>query len=326
MIVKSLVFESNLEKINNNICLFYGENLGLKNDFKIRITKQNTKHRVFKYDQDEILNNQDKFFEEVNNPSLFEDKKLFFINKVNDKFLKILDEILNLKYEKQIYLFADLLEKKSKLRNLFEKEKKLTVVPCYKDDDVSIKKIISNSLKDYSGLTAQAINTIHKITSNDRIKLKNEITKIETFFENKTIKLEQLEKLLNLKEENDFNLLRDACISGERLKSNELLNNDILEKDKLTLYIASINQRLYKLQKVMGGNLDNAINALKPPLFWKDKPIFLNQAKLWNSQRLKLALTKAYDTEIKIKSNNHLNKEIIVKKFLIDICNLANAA
>ena len=99
-----------------------------------------------------------------------------------------------------------------------------------------------------------------------------------------------------------------------------------MEKEKFSFYVASINQRLNRLKELEGKNSQDDINNLKPPIFWKDKPVFFHQAKIWNKKKLKLALEKTYDVEIKIKSNIDLNKETIFKKFLIDICSLANAA
>ena len=167
---------------------------------------------------------------------------------------------------------------------------------------------------------------IRENSSNDRIKLNNEILKIKTFFTDKQIKLNQLQKLLNLKEEEDFNLLRDASLSGENSKTNELLNSDILEKERISFYIASINQRLSRLKELDDKNTPDAVDNLKPPIFWKDKPNFLKQAKIWSQNNLKKALNKSYDVELKIKSSSTINPKIIFKNYLVEICLLINDA
>ena len=64
---------------------------------------------------------------------------------------------------------------------------------------------------------------------------------------------------------------------------------------------------------------------LKPPIFWKDKDVFMNQAKKWKSDKIKNILNETYKLEIEIKSNAMLNKNVLLKKLLIDICTLANA-
>ena len=326
MIYKSYLIENKIDSLKKNITLIYGENIGLINELKIKIREHYKNCTILNFTQDEILKNESLFYNEIDNISLFGEQKIIFILDTTEKIYKFIEDFKLKEIDNKVFFFAKELEKRSKLRNLFENDKDKLIIPCYKDNDTTIKNIISNTLKDYSGLTSQVINIIHNCISNDRIKLNNEILKIKTFFTNKHIKLDQLQKLLNLKEDDDFNLLRDASLSGQNLKTNELLNSNILEKEKMTFYIASINQRLNRLKELEDQNPQDVINNLKPPIFWKDKPIFLHQAKIWNKKKLNLALRKTYDVEIKIKSNPNLNKETVFKKFLIDICYLANAA
>ena len=326
MIYKSYLIENKIESLKQNLTLIYGENIGLINDFRVKIREHHKDYTILNFTQDEILKNENLFYKEFFNTSLFGEKKIILILETSEKIFKFVENISIKKIDNKVFFFARELEKKSKLRSLFEKDKDKIIIPCYKDNDLTIKNIITESLREYSGLTTQIINMIHENSSNDRIKLNNEILKIKTFFTNKQIKLNQLQKLLNLKEEEDFNLLRDASLSGENSKTNILLNSDILEKERITFYIASINQRLSRLKELDDKSTPNAIDNLKPPIFWKDKPIFLQQSKIWNKKKLNLALAKIYDVEIKIKSNSNLNNETIFKKFLIDICYLANAA
>lgn len=325
MIYKSYLIEENLNLLKNNMILFYGENIGLVNDFKNKIKEHHKNCTILNFTQDEILKNENLIFSEIDNTSLFGDQKIIFVLEATEKIYKLAEKISINNTDNKIFFFAKELEKKSKLRNLFEIDKQKIIVPCYNDNDLTIKKIITSNLNNYFGLNAEVINLIHSSCGNNRIKLKNEILKIKTFFSNKKLIKNELQKLLNLKQDNDFNLIRDASISGQKSKTNDLLNSEIIEREKLAFYIASINQRLIRLKEVEGNNKYDAINNLKPPIFWKDKPIFLQQTKLWNKNKIDLALKKSYAVEIKIKSNINLNKEIIFKKFLLDICCIANA-
>lgn len=325
MICKSYLIEENLNLLKNNTILFYGENIGLINDFKNKIKKHHKNYTILNFTQDEVLKNENLILSEIESTSLFGDKKIVFVLETTEKIYKFSENISNINVDNKIIFFANELDKKSKLRNLFEKDKEKIIVPCYKDNDSTIKKLISNNLKDYHGLNSELVEVIHNSCGNDRIKFNNEILKIKTFFSNKKLIKNELQKLLNLKQDNDFNLIRDASISGQKSKTNDLLNSEIIEREKLAFYIASINQRLIRLKEVEGNNKYDAINNLKPPIFWKDKPIFLQQTKLWNKNKIDLALKKSYAVEIKIKSNINLNKEIIFKKFLVDICCIANA-
>ena len=330
MIHKSYLVEEKIGSLNGNIFLFYGENLGLKNDFRKKIRNLNTKALIKNFDQEEILADENKFFDELLNKSLFEDTKIFIINQANDKILELIKEIEGKENDQKIFLFCELLEKKSKLRNYFEKSNTLGIVPCYADNEISLKKIILDRLKGYSGLSSQSLNMILENCSLDRSKLNNELTKIATFFEKKNIDTNKLEALLNFKVSDSFDLLKDQALIGDKTKTNKLISDTILENEKNMFYLSIINQRLMKLLEITeiakGGNIEEALGKIKPPIFWKDKAIFNLQARKWNKVKLKKILDQTYNIELKIKSNSQITQSLLIKKLLLDICCLANAS
>ena len=330
MIYKSYLIEQNINLIDKNLFLFYGENLGLKNELKDKIKFQNKNAEIINLSQDDIINNIDNFLNEILNISLFDEKKIYFINQVNDKILdaiKIIEPKID--YQK-IYLISESLDKRSKIRNYFEKSNNCGVVACYNDNEISFKKIIIERLKNYKGVTAENINLISDKCNFNRDKLNNELDKIYTFFLGKNIDRHKLEILLDNKIKNDFSLLKDEAFNGNKIETNKLLSDTIIDSEKNVLYLNIINQRLLKLNeifKLIGQtSLEKAIDMLKPPIFWKDKPAFLKQAKKWNMNKIKKILNKTYNIELEIKSNSIVNKNILLKKLLIDICNLANAS
>ena len=162
----------------------------------------------------------------------------------------------------------------------------------------------------------------------NRVKLNNEISKIETFFNNKKIEKEKLEILLNIKENNNFNTLSDKALIGNKVDTNKLLSETILDKEKTSYYLNIINQRLdklYEINRAQDGNIENTINNLKPPVFWKDRPNIVAQAKKWKINKIKKIKEKTYDLEICLKSNYQINKDILLKKLILDICDQANS-
>jgi DNA polymerase III subunit delta len=330
MIYKSYLIEQNINLLDKNLFLFYGENLGLKNEIKDKIKFQNKNAEIINLSQDDIISNIDNFVNEILNISLFDEKKIYFINQVNDKILDAI-KIIEPKIDSQkFYLMSELLDKRSKIRNYFEKSNNCGVVACYIDDEISFKKIIIKRLKNYKGVTTENINLISDKCNLNRDKLKNELDKIYTFFLEKNIDKNKLEILLDNKINNDFSLLKDEAFNGNKIETNKLLSDTIIDSEKNVLYLNIINQRLLKLNeifKLIGQTtLEKAIDMLKPPIFWKDKPAFLKQAKKWNMNKIKKILNKTYSLELEIKSNSIVNKNILLKKLLIDICNLANAS
>ena len=329
MIYKSYLVEQNINIFKNNLILIFGENLGLVNEFQEEIREVNKTKKIIKFSQDDILKNQIILFNEVNNMSLFEDTKIIFIDRVNDKILQLIQEIQPQIDKNKIFLVGDILEKKSKLRNYFEKSDNCDVVACYKDNEINIKNLINYKLKGFTGVTPQITKTLIENCGLDRIKLINEIDKIKSYFNEKHIKIDQLDRLLNLKTEEDFNSIKDYALKGDKSLTNSLLSSTIFEIEKIPLYLTIINQRLNKLKDVLNltkkENLIVKINNIKPPIFWKDKSSFLDQAKIWNMKKLNIALKKTFEFELSIKSKANVNKDLLVKKLILDICVIANS-
>ena len=330
MIYKSYTIENNINLIKENLTLFYGENLGLKDEFKRKIKLNYKDSEIINFSQEDVLKNTNKFFSEIYNISLFDVNKIFFISQTNDKILDIIKELETKISEQKLFLFSEILDKKSKLRNYFEKSKNCSLVACYTDNELTIKNIIIRELNGYEGLSAENLNLIINSCSLDRIKLKNEIEKIISFFIDKKINNKELELLLNLRENDDFNILKDEAFNGNRIDTNKLLSDTFIETDKNILYLNMISKRLEKLFEIFklseNTSIENAINSIKPPIFWKDKPSMILQAKKWDKKKVKDTLIEAYNLEIQIKSSSILNKNILIKKFLLDICDTANAS
>ena len=331
MIIKSYLLEQDIRLLSDkNLFLFYGENLGLKNDFKNLIKKNLPNYKIINLNQEEVIKNQENFFSETLNLSLFEKKKIYNINDCNDKILELIQEIHEIIDNQLVFLFAENLDKRSKLRNHFEKAKNAYVIPCYNDNEITIRKIILNKLKDFKGLTTENLNLISDNCNLDRIKLNNELSKITNCFTNKNIENGKLKSLLDYKVNNDFHLLKNEALSGDRIKTNKLLSDTVIETEKNIYYLTIINQSLMKLNETSKiaeqSSIDEAINVVKPPIFWKEKPIFKKQLLKWNSNKIKKIQNVTYNLEIEIKSNVQINKNILIKKLLVDICELANAS
>lgn len=325
---KSYLVENNINILDKNLNLFYGENLGLINEFKDKIKKISAKNKVLIFDQDEILKNQNLLMTEITNFSLFEENKIFFINQVNDKFMALVEEIIPLMKKQKIYLFSDLLDKKSKLRSYFEKSNKCSIVACYEDNEITLKNIINNKLTGFDGLTAQNINLIIENIQMNRLKLNNELEKIKIFFKDRKIKTDQLEILLNVSTNDDFNLLKDVALIGNKIKTNKLLSDTVIETEKIIFYINIITQRLTKIREIINIDeigIEKKIDKIKPPIFWKDKSNYIIQSKIWTAEKIKRILSKTYDLELSIKSNSLIDKRVLMRKLMIDICELANS-
>ena len=329
MIYKSYILEKNVDKIlSSNSFLFYGENEGLKKTFK-QLIKSKITDKSLIYFQEEILKNKDAFIEAILNKSLFEDNKNFFINEVDDKIFDIIEKYANTVGVK-FFIFSRILNKKSKLRSFFEKSKKFGITACYEDNEITIRNIISEQLRQTKGLTPDIINYIIKTIGADRDKINNEIEKIKLCFHNKDISLEKLDQLLNLNISDDFNRLKDEALKGNATVTNNLMSNTVFEDDKIIYYINSVSLSLQKIknlaetEKSTKNNMQMIIQN-NPKIFWKDKPNLLIQTKKWNKNKILNLSKRLFDLELLIKKNSLIDKKILIKNLMVDVVTLANA-
>ena len=326
MIVKSYLVEQNINLLDKYfITLIYGENIGMKDDIKDDIKKFFASYEKISFNQDEILKDPNIFDEQVDNTSLFSQKKIIFINEVSDKIKNILSEIVE-KYKSdiKIFLFSQNLEKKSSIRKLLEKSKETCVVACYQDNERTLSNYVRNKLVGFKGLNQEMINFLIKNSGFDRKTLFHEINKIKSLFSDKNIEANKLPELLNNNDNLGFDDIRDSCLSAEKEKLNFSLGSITLQNENIYFYLSIIANRLEKLLKLnyeleSEKNLEKAVDMTRPPIFWKDKPMFIKQMKKWNINKLKEAKKILFETEVQIKKNSFLNNSILLKNLIMNL-------
>ena len=308
MIIKS--FEINKINLNlNNLFLFYGKNEGFKNEVTKNILKN--KSNIINYEEKEILENEDNFIENLLTKSLFDKEKILIIKRVTDKILKVLEKITEKNIEDiKIVLNADVLEKKSKLRSFFEKDKRLVCVAFYPDDDRTLSKLAYSFLKDKKiSISPSNINLIVNKCSGDREKLKNELQKIEFFSKNgKKIDNENISKLVNLNENHNISELIDNCLAKNKKKIISILNENNFSNEDCIIIIRFFiikAKKLLTLSKAFESNknIDLTISSAKPPIFWKEKEITKLQIYKWKSKNIKQLIYALSEVELQIKKN-----------------------
>ena len=308
MIIKS--FEINKINLNlNNLFLFYGKNEGFKNEVTKNILKN--KSNIINYEEKEVLENEDNFIENLLTKSLFDKEKILIIKRVTDKILKVLEKITEKNIEDiKIVLNADVLEKKSKLRSFFEKDKRLVCVPFYPDDDQTLSKLAYSFLRDKKiSISPSNINLIVNKCSGDREKLQNELQKIEFFSKNgKKIDNENISKLVNLNENHNISELIDNCLAKNKKKIISILNeNNFSNEDCITIirFFIIKAKKLLALSKTFetNKNMDLTISSAKPPIFWKEKEITKLQIYKWKSKSIKRLIYTLSEVELQIKKN-----------------------
>lgn len=308
-----------------NFFLIYGKNEGLKKEILEKNILNNINGQIFKYDEIEFINNYSTILDEILNKSLFEDKKIIIISRASEKIFKFVNEI-NIKNisDIKIIINSNLLDKKSKLRSLFEKDKSLVVIPVYEDNLRDLTSIVLNFInKNNIKLSRECINLIVNRASGDRKNLNIELEKIFFYsISNKNISLKNIEKLTNLAENYTVNELANNYLLKNIKNVTRILNENNYNNDDCILIIRTILSKSKKLLNILekytkNGNLDEVISSFKPPIFWKDKEDIKIQVKSWapNDLKNKIYELNSLEASVKMNSNNSLN---IVSNFVVN--------
>ena len=331
MILKSYIVEQNINILQNyHATLIYGKNIGIKNDIKSKIKDNNENSELLTFFESDLLKGN-VLFESISNQSLFSEKRIIIIQEATEKVFDKIQECLEKEINNvQIYIFAENLEKKTKLRNLFEKETNLAIFPCYEDNARTLISYINKELSEFKGLTGEILNLIIDNSSMDRRIIKNEIEKIKSFFVEKKINKEQTLEILNIRNDVEFNEIRDKALVGDKSKINMLLSGMEILNDEAFYCLNSLNIRIMRLSEISrlatNNNFEHVMDNLKPPVFWKDKPIILQQLRKWNLKNLKELLLKIGETEILMKKNSYLKSDVIIKNLIVKLAGQASTS
>jgi len=322
MIIKSYQISQISPEIHN-LFLLYGKNEGLKNEVIKNINKN--KKNIDNYDEKEVLENEYNFIENILTKSLFDDEKIIIIKRSTDKILKIVENINLEKLEGiTIILNADNLEKKSKLRSFFEKNKKTICIPFYPDNDQTLSKLAYDFLKKRKISISQSnINLIVNKCNGDREALYSELNKIDFYTKNgKKISSEDIMKITNLIENHSVSELVDNCLAKNNKKIINILNENNFNNEDCILITRTLlnkSKRVLQLAKEFenNNNIELTISSAKPPIFWKDKEITKQQIKNWKPESIKDLIYKLIDIELLIKKNlnNSLN---LITDFMLE--------
>ncbi len=319
MIIKAFEFKK-VDILKYNFYLFYGENEGFKKELINTNFKKHFENRIYNYEESTVLNDEKEFFETILTKSFFDSEKLIIVSGVTNKIFNIIEQILEKKVNDVfVILIADKLEKKTKLRNKFEKEKNLICIPFYTDNFQSLLYIAKDFFKKINIPVSQEIlNVIVDRANGDRQSLQNEINKIENFCRGKNkIDLDQISKLSNLNEKNNMSELVDVCLAKNEKKLLKIINENNFLKEDTILIIRTFLSKAKRLQNLnqemqLNSNVDNVINSYKPPIFWKDKDLVKQQISNYSKENIKTLLEKITKTELLIKKNYNSSINILL--------------
>ena len=336
MIIKSYEIKKNKKDIlEKKFFLLYGENLGLKKDIKnfilneIKLKQHNLE--ILTLYENEIINNTENFFNLIYSGSLFSQKKLIIIYESTDKIADIIKDIFQ-KFPEDIYLifFSNILDKKSKLRIFFEKDTKTYCTACYLDNEKDLAAIAQLELKKNNiTLSRELINLLVEKSNSDRNNLRNEIEKIIAYSLNKKkIEIDDIKSLINFSGDYKSEIFVNECLSGNIKQYKKIISELYVNTVNQILLLRILSNKIHRLLKIKeqqneSHNIDLLLNACKPPIFWKEKPVVKKQLTIWKVEDLKEIIPGINSTEILCKKNPNVSNSIFLN-FFMQICKKAN--
>ena len=333
MILKSFNLKKYLIKSNTNIFLLYGENTGLIDQTIKDIFLPIFPKSVSNYDESEILRDIENFKSVLFNKSFFEDEKLIIINRGTDKILSIIEELIEKKTQDiKVIIKSNFLEKKSRLRKFFEKDENTVIVAYYEDSYQTLYQLVQNFFKEKKlSISSENINLIIDRSQTNRNNIRTELEKILIFSKNKTtVQTKDLVKLINLSENHDISELVDQCLSKNKKKTINILNENNLNSDENILILRSFLNKLKRLKKLKinleeNKNIEKVLSSFRPQIFWKDKGVIKQQLNNMSLVEIDYLIKKINKLELEIKRNFLLSNQIMTN-FILENLDRTNSA
>ena len=323
MIIKS--FSINYEKLFSDykINLIYGENFHLKTEILNKLTqifkKNEFKTKFIK--EDELLKNIEILDNYLNQDSLFGEKEILVIQEASDK---LLDYINFSEIDKKLILVTNNLTKKSSLRNKAEKEKIISCIACYEDDEKTLQSLLRNGLTKLGiKVPYEAIDQLFNINKLNRNDINSGLEKLELITKDKKLDSETFSSLFNTTSSFDAFEISNALLSGDKKALNKILSSFYHFSINFNEVLGPLKYKINKLIDIYEYNENETkiavlVDTYKPPIFWKEKSITQTQLSKWNKNELDALLDKINEIEILCKLNYEI-AETIFNKFLLDI-------
>ena len=338
MIIKSYEIQKNISNFSKKkIYLIYGENTGLKkeiaNSIKNAVIKKDDNLEILSTYESEILDNEETFINFIYSGSLFGNKKIINIFEGTDKiYKKIIDIHANFNENVFLIISAIALDKKSKLRNFFEKDNNTICIPCYPDSDRDLGDIIRSELKiNNISLSNESINLLIEKSNSDRGNLRNEIEKIKSYSLNKkNIEIDEIKILINFTGDYKSDVLVNECLCGNIFQYKKIISELYVNTINQVLLLRILSNKVQRLlnikkQETKSISVESLINISKPPIFWKEKSIVKKQLSVWKLNDLKNIAKGINNTELLCKKNPQVSN-VIFFNFFLEVCVLANSS
>ena len=178
-------------------------------------------------------------------------------------------------------------------------------------------------------LSQEIINLLVEKSNSDRNNLRNEIDKIRAYSLNKKkLEINDIKFLINFTGDYKSDIFVNECLCGNTKQYKKIISELYFNSVSQILLLRILSNKIQRLLKIKAEeskskNIDSLINATKPAIFWKEKPIVKKQLYIWNLKNLKKITDEINKTELLCKKNPQISK-VIFFNFFTELCKKAN--
>lgn len=233
------------------------------------------------------------------------DRRLIVVREASDKISGTIEEGVELlNNQNYLIVWADELGPRSSLRKLAESNAQLAALPCYKDEGMGLNKLIANTLRGYGfRIDEGVVSYLASQLNGDRMIILSELEKISLYFNGmEHIDLSELQTIVSEGGERSFDDICRAVANGQVEALCRTLDRLFLEGVHAVAIVRSVHRYFSRLQeihtlKAKGQTTEQAVKALRPPVFFKHQSTLVRHADRWSLRKIEHVLHLMLEAE-----------------------------
>jgi DNA polymerase III subunit delta len=217
----------------------------------------------------------------------------------------------------------------SELRQLFEKSATAAAVACYPDDQQSVGTVIDEVVRAARMTIEPSARAalVHRLGA-DRVLTRNEIGKLVLFCHGRQeITQDDVDAIVGDAAELTLDAIVTAAANGQVTEALRDTARAWAAGESAQSLIAAIQRHLVRLHRArgaldQGASIDTILRQQRPPLNFKQQPIFSSQCRAWSLASLTTALRLTAEAALAARTKSDL-EEPLAERLVLNIAYLA---
>lgn len=276
--------------------------------------------------EEQLVDDPARLTDELAAMSFTGDRRLVLIKEATDKSAPMItqarDQLNPMSY---LIVLSDDLSPRSPLRALYESSKEMAALPCYVDEGMGLKQLITKTFADYHiRVDAACIDYLLSHLGGDRMMVMSEIEKIALYFMGEaTLELEALKKLVESSNDQSIDALNRAFSGRQPAALCPLLDRLLQSGVPPVLILRSLQRelsRLADLQRLVqsGQSFDQAVKSVRPMIFFKYQNDYRQYVRCWRQDDVMRANASLLILEAESKKH-HETADLMLKQALLNL-------